>query len=171
MILLMCDMNFHGRFDKMHQRVLQYTWVTNILICSVVAVVHNDNFTSVHSSYFQTEMLDHCYGNISITALIYFVLFEIKSNVSKVFEVSLLTLENSMIKIYLTLHADSLCIITFMYIGSDKTSIFRNIITPVGFRFTLTLISEIVLEKYVGSFVQIPDFNCCHGNKNSGSSE
>ena len=133
--------------------------------------MHNDNFTSVHCSYFKTEILDQCYGNISITALhIYFVLFEIKSNVSKIFEVSLLTLENSMIKIYLTFHADSLCIIMFICIGSDKTSIFRNI-TPVYFRFTLTLISEIVLEKYVGSFLQIPDFNCCHGNNNSGSSE
>ena len=93
---------------KMRQRVLQYTWVKNVV------VVHNDNFTSVHCSYFKTEILDQCYGNIFITALhIYFVLFEIKSNVSKVFEVSLLTLENSMIKIYnyLTLHADSLCII------------------------------------------------------------
>lgn len=75
-----------------------------------------------------------------------------------------------MIKIYLTFHADSLCSITFICIGSDKTFISPNI-TPVGFRFTLTPISEIVLEKYVGSFVQIPDFNCCHGNKYSGSSE
>ena len=155
----------------MRQRVLQYTWVTNILICSVVVVVHNDNFTSVHCSYFQTEMLAHCYENISITALhTYFVLFEIKSNLSKIFEVSLLPLENSMIKMYLTLHVDSLCSITFICIGSDKISISRTI-TPVHFRFTRRLISEIILEKYVGSFVQIPDFNCCHGNKNSGSSE
>lgn len=136
----------------MRQRVLQYTWVTNILICSSSIIVHSDNFTSVHCSYFQTEMLAHCYENISITALIYFVLFEIKSNVSKIFEVSLLPLENSMIKMYSTLHVDSLCSITLIYIGSDKTFISRNI-TPLGFRFTRTLISEIILEKYVGSFV------------------
>lgn len=127
----------------MRQRVLQYTWVTNILICSSSIIVHNDNFTSVHCSYFQTEMLARCYENISITALIYFVLFEIKSNVSKIFEVSLLPLENSMIKMYLTLHVDSLCSITLIYIGSDKTFISRNI-TPLGFRFTRTLISEII---------------------------
>ena len=171
MVSLTCDMNFHGRFEKkIRQRVLQYTWVTNILVCSVV-VVPNDYFTSVQCSYFQTEMLDHCYGNISITALIYFVLFEIKSNGSKIFEACLLPLENAMIKMFLTFHVDtcSLCSITFICIGSDKTSISRNT-TPVCFRFCRKLIADFILEKYVGNFMQISDFNC-HGNNYSGSNE
>ena len=124
---------------------------------------------TVHCSYFQTKMLDHCYGNISITARIHFVLFEIKSNGRKIFEASLLPVENAMIKMFLTFHVDSLCSIRLICIESDKTSISRNI-TPVRFRFSRKLISDIIIEKYVGNFIQISDFNC-HGSKNSCSNE